>query len=132
MLDAVVLVLPYPPTVNHYYRLRRGGKGLCLSPAAEQYRIDCFAAVQDQGAPRIAGRLLLEADIYPPDQQERDIDNLGKGLFDALQACGVFPSDRLVDCQRFTRRESRPPRGLVIVRISKITPEILENPILAG
>ena len=90
------LVLPWPPTVNTYYR-NVNGKTL-ISKKGRQYR----AAVADQmliqrGAKQFAGRLAVAIVAHVPDQRRRDLDNLLKSTLDALTHAGVWLDDQQID-----------------------------------
>lgn len=116
--------------MNHYWRHGRNGNTY-VSDAGEAYKIAVLIAVIDAGKPRMEGRLMIEVDLYPPNFRRRDIGNLNKSLEDALQACGVFRDDEQIDRAIYTRRSVR-KGGLVVVRISALSPDLLENPILDG
>lgn len=90
------LTLPWPPTVNTYYRNVKG-KTL-ISAAGRAYR----AAVADQvliqrGAKQLAGRLAVSIVAHVPDRRRRDLDNLLKGTLDSLTHAGVWVDDEQID-----------------------------------
>lgn len=116
--------------MNNYWRHGRNGNTY-VSDVGEAYKIAVLLAVIEAGKPRIEGRLQIEVDVYPPNFRKRDIGNLNKSLEDALQACGVFKDDEQIDRAIYTRRAVR-KGGLVVVRISVLSPDQLENPILDG
>lgn len=91
--------LPYPPTVNTYWR--RVGSRTILSAGARQYRRAVQVAVFE--LMRRGGRLkplsislAVEIEFRPPDRRRRDLDNLPKGLLDALKHAGVYEDDSQV------------------------------------
>jgi len=89
------LVLPYPPSVNHYYRTVRGR--MLISAKGRQYHQLVAAVVWQAGRPRIEGRLAVRLQVWTPDKRERDLDNLLKPLLDALANAGVYASDGQID-----------------------------------
>ena len=62
-------------------------------------------------------RIAVWVQAYPPDARERDLDNLPKALFDALQYAGAYRKDSQIDHFAVTRREVAPPEGRVEVTI---------------
>lgn len=111
--DALTLTLPWPPTVNTYYR-NVNGKTL-ISEKGRQYR----AAVADQvliqrGAKQFAGRLAVAIVAHVPDQRRRDLDNLFKGTLDALTHAGVWLDDEQIDSLSIVRG---PIAGMLKVRV---------------
>lgn len=99
----IELVLPFPPTINHYWRVEQKGpnKGRpYLSDAGKIYRADVQQAVLKQlklPLPRLATRLSVAVEVAAPDGRRYDIDNRLKGLLDALAHAGVFLNDEQVD-----------------------------------
>jgi len=95
-MSCLRLTLPYPPSANRQWR-SPGGR-VKLSQAARDYRQNVYAAVIDQGARPLSGRLVFSVTGYPPDKrQDRDLDNVAfKAVLDALEAAGVIPDDSQV------------------------------------
>ena len=81
--------LPYPPSINRYYRTVRGR--ILISKAGREYRRDVLAAIAPPHS--LEGKLCLRIDAYPPDRRRRDVDNLQKPLLDAMEKAGVFEND---------------------------------------
>jgi len=103
--DAVTLTLPWPPSVNHYWRTWQGRH--LVSRAGRAYRGAVALAViaHRDGPPRLplAGRLALTLTAHPPDRRVRDIDNLLKGTLDSLAHAGVYGDDGSIDDLRIVR-----------------------------
>lgn len=50
-------------------------------------------------------RLAVTINVYPPDKRKRDLDNILKGLIDALQYARVFQDDSQIDMLTVIRRD---------------------------
>ena len=95
MIKPVVnLDLPYPPSVNHYYGRNRNG-GVRIKGAGKMFRHHVAIIVKQslRGHRIIDGPIHISILMYPPDRRKRDIDNILKALFDALQHAGVYKDD---------------------------------------
>lgn len=90
--------LPFPPSVNHYWRMVNGR--MIVSAAGRKYRADCQAAVLSQlGLCKpLTGRITVGILAHPPDKRRRDLDNMLKASLDALKAANVIQDDSLIDC----------------------------------
>jgi len=119
----LILDLPFPPSVNHYYRSpTRGalaGRHL-ISQAGRTYRAQVKADVQRVTLTPVTGRLAVHVDAFPPDNRRRDLDNIGKALLDALVHAGVITDDGDIDQYSVTRK-SKAPNGRVRVFVSQAT-----------
>ena len=116
--------LPFPPSVNTYWRSIGRGR-VILSEKGREYRKACLLWLSRQGVPRIDGRLAVTLSVFPPDARRRDLDNLPKGLLDALTHAQVIVDDELIDDLRITRGPKQ-KGGLVQVTIlnaNHTTPE---------
>ena len=106
--------LPFPPSVNHYYR--RVGPRTLISREGRRFRERVCAILAGLGVEGLKGPLRLEIEVFPPDRRRRDIDNLQKGLIDALEHGGLYDNDYQIADLRIKRRECV-PGGRTIVRI---------------
>ncbi|EHL9937452.1 RusA family crossover junction endodeoxyribonuclease [Salmonella enterica subsp. enterica serovar 4,[5],12:b:-] len=96
------LTLPFPPSVNTYWRAPNKGplKGHhMVSASGRKYQSEACAAVIEQlrrlPKPSTAPAA-VEIILYPPDKRIRDLDNYNKALFDALTHAGVWEDDSQV------------------------------------
>lgn len=97
------LVLPYPPSLNTYWRNLPGSR-VVISAAGRKYRAQVLA---DVAAHRARDKLFPHAplhrpvsvviQVHHPDRRARDLDNLPKAVLDALTHAGVWDDDSLVD-----------------------------------
>jgi crossover junction endodeoxyribonuclease RusA len=122
-MGAVTLELPYPPTLNTYWRniAIKGRPRVLISARGRQYRQDVAAAVflQYHGRRAMTGRLAVEVELHPPDRRVRDIDNAMKASLDSLAHAGVFENDGQID--RLTITRHAPVKGgRAVVRITTL------------
>lgn len=112
----IELELPLPPSVNHYYR--HVGPRTLISREGRRFREEVCALLAAAGVRPLTGLLRVEIEIYPPDRRRRDIDNLQKGLLDALEHGGAYRDDSQIEDLRI-RRRGYVPGGKTIVRIQE-------------
>lgn len=110
------LELPYPPSVNHYWR--RVGARTLISRGGRAFRREVCAILASQGVRPLDGRLEMTIDVYPPDRRRRDLDNLQKGLLDALAHGRAYLDDSQIDRLVIQRRHVA-RLGKVRVRIDR-------------
>lgn len=101
-VQAFSLRLPFPPTVNHIWV--RGKKGFYMSDKGKQFFWDAFVMIREWKMSnvmplnlplKLAVKIIFGA--YLPNNRKRDLDNLLKGLQDALVKCGILADDSLVE-----------------------------------
>lgn len=110
------LTLPWPPTVNTYYRNVNGM--MKISEKGRAYR----KAVADQvmiqrGAKGLTDRINVSVIAHVPDKRKRDLDNLFKAILDSLTHAGVWVDDSQIDELSISRA---PIGGMVNVTIKAI------------
>lgn len=115
---AISLVLPWPPSVNRYWR--HVGSKVLISRQGRQYRLDVAASVLAAGPRKpLSGRLAVEYLLWMPDRIRRDLDNVLKALNDALKHVALIEDDSQFDRITVARAGLAPP-GRVEVRIAKL------------
>lgn len=115
----VVLTLPYPPTGNHAWKHTRAGKHYLTAEARGYYELVCHVVRQAGMAMYLDGKLIVEADIYPPDNRRRDLDNAWKVLSDACTKAGVWMDDTQISRLVLERME-RVEHGRVLIRVQSV------------
>ncbi|MEO2031797.1 MAG: RusA family crossover junction endodeoxyribonuclease [Planctomycetaceae bacterium] len=83
--------LPYPPSINHYWR--RVGPRTLISREGRRFRRDVMSILAAMRITPLTGPLAVEVEVFPPDNRRRDIDNVQKALFDALEHGGAYGDD---------------------------------------
>lgn len=113
----VILTLPWPPSVNRYWRRRGSRYFVCAE--GQQFRKEVIAlSLEYKGFFKAEDRLSVSIQAFPPDRRRRDLDNVLKGLLDSLQHAEIYVDDNQID-KLFISREL-PLLGQVIVAIKKV------------
>jgi crossover junction endodeoxyribonuclease RusA len=119
MPKPITLVLPYPPSVNTYWRhLSKGplaGRTL-ISERGRDFRkavAETLLVERIRKAPE--GNLAVTIEARMPDKRKRDLDNIPKAVLDALTHCGFWVDDSLIDDLRVWRSDRT--GGEVIVTV---------------
>ncbi len=88
------LTLPFPPSVNTYWRNTR--KGVLISASGRCFRTAAVLAIWQQLKPRpppITVNVEVTVILYPPSRHRRDLDNYQKALFDSITHAKVWGDD---------------------------------------
>ena len=122
-MTPIEFTLPWPPSVNHYWRNFRGR--MVIGERGRAYRRDAIASIRQQRIPAdgVGGPLSVRVHAFPPDRRRRDLDNLQKALLDAVVAAGVIEDDSNIDELQVVRGKGQ-SGGMVWVRIQPYTSEI--------
>lgn len=111
--------LPWPPTVNTYWRHKVIGKlaTVYVSADGQAYRkaVNLCLAVHGVKTYALEGDLRVEIEVFPPDKRKRDIDNLLKSLLDSLTHAQVWKDDNQISDLRIYRNKQI--AGMVKVRV---------------
>ena len=82
-------VLPFPPSINHYWRHSRNGTYISAEGKSFRRKVKLLC----RGTEPLKGRLRVELQVTWPDRRRRDIDNIQKPVLDALEHAGVCADD---------------------------------------
>lgn len=114
------LMLPFPPTVNTYWR--HVGSKVLLSSAGRKYRKAVAFQCECQGAWSFGThRLNVSIDVHLPDNRKRDLDNLPKGILDSLAHAGVYVDDSQIDCLIVRRCFVESPGRVAVIVSPRLT-----------
>jgi crossover junction endodeoxyribonuclease RusA len=113
MSESLLLNLPWPPTVNHYWGQR--GKSRFVKREGLLFRVAVlaeFRRVRHRGFG--LSRLRVDIVACPPDKRRRDLDNLGKAVCDAMGHAGAYADDSQIDDFRIHRGPLKKGGGLIV------------------
>ena len=113
-MEAIGVELPWPPSVNRYYRVFRNR--ILISRDGRKYRMMVVSRLGGINR-KLTGEVSVEIDLYPPDRRRRDIDNPLKCLLDSMTHAGVYEDDSQIKDIELHMREPMPPKGLVHVTL---------------
>ena len=116
----LVLVIPWPPSVNGYWRTF-GGRQI-LSKRGRVFREAGALAIASQVSadrPPMTGRLAVEITLCPPTVRSFDIDNFAKAPLDLLTHVGIWADDSQVDSLTI-RRDKKRKGGCAMVTIRRL------------
>ena len=112
------LELPWPPSLNHYYGMRKAHR-FCqryISTRGKDYRQAVMEALQDV-TETLSERLMVKVTLHGPNKRKYDIDNHAKALLDALTHAEIWDDDELIDLLIIERGEII-KGGKVVVEIA--------------
>lgn len=127
------LVLPFPPSVNTYWRAPNkgplAGRHLISSDGRKYQSAACVAIIEQlRRLPKPSTELAaVEITLYPPDARRRDIDNYNKALFDALTHAGVWEDDSQIK-RMLVEWGPTVPKGKVEITITAYKKEVVICP----
>jgi crossover junction endodeoxyribonuclease RusA len=116
------LTLPYPPTVNTYYR--KWNNRMVISPSGKNFR-NMVWMIAKRDYPKhktFTEPVSIKILVHPPDKRKRDLDNILKGLLDSLAKAGIFADDSQVEILHLIRLENVVD-GCVVVFVSEVSDE---------
>lgn len=139
MTPDLTIILPFPPSVNHYWPNRiaknKAGKMYVqtyISAAGKAFKRKVARALQAQlGGERepILGHCRLYVALHAPDSRRRDVDNYAKALLDSLTDAGVWADDSQIRDLRLVWGAVL-PGGKAVVTIRQM-PAAMEQGVLA-
>jgi crossover junction endodeoxyribonuclease RusA len=114
----LLLNLPYPPSVNTYYRNFNGR--MVLSAKGREFKQMVAEYVIENCVPKLGdAKLKITIIMRPRDKRKTDVDSRIKATLDALENAGVFNDDYQVEHLEVIRGEPIKD-GKIVVTIEEI------------
>jgi len=113
----IELELPYPPSVNRYYRYV--GARVLIIRDGRAYRLRVQSLLAERGIRPTEGPLAVVVDLFPPDRRRRDADNAMKALLDSIEHGGGYHDDSQISHLEVDKREVV-SGGSAVVQISPL------------
>lgn len=111
------LILPTPPSVNHYWRhvVMKGRVCVLISRDGREYKQRVEVACYRQKAQPFACPVTVTFTVYRA-RRSGDLDNFQKGLFDALKGHAWVDDKQIVEIHAKRRDDKANPRVEIEVR----------------
>jgi crossover junction endodeoxyribonuclease RusA len=121
------LSLPWPPSVNTYWRNVSKGRlsgRVLISEAGRKYRKDVSSLIGAFGMRKaLSCELSVSIIAYPPDRRRRDLDNILKSLLDSCTHAGLWLDDSQISRLTISRSRMVHPGGQVSRYVAEIPVE---------
>ena len=114
----MTIELPNPPSANKYWR--RVGNYTILSKEARDYKLAVRAACVQQGIKPLRGDLRASV-WWRRARRSGDLDNISKGLFDAIKGHAYEDDKQLVEIHLY-RSDDKTNPGITVEVSSAQTP----------
>lgn len=126
----IELTLPWPPSVNSYWRSVPLGKfvKVTISAKGREYAKEVARIVTESGMACQRGAIAIKRTLYCPDWRERDEDNTAKAIYDSLTKAGAIQGDEFVCAAISEKRKSADKEGRVVVQIKRIETGVTVKP----
>lgn len=114
----VKLILPMPPSTNHMY-VSVGRHRKILSKEYNTFKARVKDIWEEQGSPKLKGRLEFSMALYFDSKRRCDLDNRVKALFDSLNGY-LYDDDSQIDVL-FIKRAGFNKQAACVVVVKEIT-----------
>ena len=101
------MTLPYPPSVNVYWRIVHGHP--ILSAAAKDYKKTVGQQCNILGMEPTTAQVSLRINVYRP-RKRGDLDNVLKAVLDSLKGHAYVDDDQVVELHAYRHDDKALPR----------------------
>lgn len=116
----ILLTLPWPPSVNSYWRSFQGR--VLIAASGRRYRMDVELVMRMSGHRGVGpSPVCVDIQAWFPDLRRRDIDNVLKAPLDALTTAGMWDDDSQIVALSIRRAgldRARPRLEIMVEEIS--------------
>lgn len=111
-----MIVLPYPPTVNTYWRMVviGGAPRMLISAEGRSYKTRVGGLCAQRGVQPIDGPVRVVIDFYRP-RKVGDLDNVLKAPLDALKSFAYHDDKQIVELHARRHDDKDRPRVEVLI-----------------
>lgn len=113
----IVLVLPFPPSVNRLWRATKGGKVYRSAKYVEWRRLAMWQLAGQAKGKKIIGAYKLTILAVRPDKRRRDLGNLEKAVSDILVSQNIIEDDSLCEWLEVRWVDSGPQCKIILETI---------------
>jgi crossover junction endodeoxyribonuclease RusA len=113
--------LPWPPSVNHYWRAR--GNRRFINPMAKAWLDEAILLLRSTRM-RFDEPVKVSMFLSPPDRRRRDGDNLEKAVMDALVKAGTIKDDSLAYVKKSCREVLDERLGYVLLVVEEMNDKL--------
>jgi crossover junction endodeoxyribonuclease RusA len=103
----MTFTMPYPPTVNTYWRIFKGR--MILSANARRYKQTAALKAKAAGARPLQGPVSVTLHVYRP-RKVGDLDNVLKACLDALRGVAYVDDKQITDISAHRYDDKERPR----------------------
>jgi crossover junction endodeoxyribonuclease RusA len=119
------LVLPFPPSVNHYWC--SAGRRRYISLKGRNFKKEVVCHCREFRDFFEDSILFAAIEYFPPNNIKRDVDNFAKGVLDALQCARIFKDDNQIKVLYMIMRPADGKNPRTEVCLEEITPERMND-----
>lgn len=110
----MILALPYPPSINHYWRVVKGRPIKSREGRAYTTKAAWLAKAAMRGAGPMEGPVRVEVSVYRP-RKSGDLDNTLKVLLDSMRGVVFVDDSQVVEIHARRNDDASNPRAIVTV-----------------
>jgi crossover junction endodeoxyribonuclease RusA len=120
--NAKTMVLPFPPTANHMWKVTRQGH-VYLTDEGKQFKIKVAEVLAKQKVKKIDGEVAVTIKVFRP-RRQGDLDNRIKPTLDALKNIAFEDDKHVVELHAYRYEDKSCPRVEVTVTAAELADKL--------